>query len=185
MKIRITRNLLKKITNWKFVMFALLTVLLTVNILFFILNYNRSHPKIGYVDTAFLFSKFKMTHEMELRLKQMNESQEGQLKIQLNNINNTNSKIDSVAVSQKYQVEAQKIQNSNKEIAVQYNEQIWKQLNQYVKEYGEMNHFTVLLGANGAGSVMAADSTLDQTNMILAYANKRYEGQNAINHESN
>jgi outer membrane protein len=135
---------------------------------------------MGYVDMGTLYSNFKMKKEMEARMDQIVKSKEGELQSLVNDlkkkIKNPN---DSNKITTEFQLEKHKKANDTKEIASKYNDQIWKQLNQYIKEYSELNHYTVILGANGTGSVMAADSSINLTQSIISYANMRYNGSNS------
>jgi outer membrane protein len=54
---------------------------------------------------------------------------------------------------------------------------IWTQLNQYITEYGKTKDYEYILGANGSGSLMYADSTLNITEEVTAFANKKYSGK--------
>ena len=58
----------------------------------------------------------------------------------------------------------------------QYDDQILSQLNQYVKDYGNENHYQYIFG-NTAGSIMQADETLNLTAPITQYVNERYAGK--------
>jgi outer membrane protein len=58
-----------------------------------------------------------------------------------------------------------------------YNEGIWKQINVYLKEYGTEHGYSFIYGANGNGSIMFADSTLEISKDVIPYLNKRYSGE--------
>lgn len=58
----------------------------------------------------------------------------------------------------------------------QYDDQILNQLNQYVKDYGNENHYQYIFGNTG-GSIMEADESLDLTAPITQYVNERYAGK--------
>jgi len=58
----------------------------------------------------------------------------------------------------------------------QYDDQILGQLNQYIKDYGNENHYQYIFG-NTAGSVMQADETLNLTAPLTQYVNERYAGK--------
>jgi outer membrane protein len=67
--------------------------------------------------------------------------------------------------------------NDALKIKNEYQEQIWKQLNQYIREYGEQNGYSFIHGAMGNGNLMYAAESKDLTKDILAFCNKRYAGK--------
>ncbi len=58
-----------------------------------------------------------------------------------------------------------------------FQEQILNQLNQYVKDFGEENEYTVILGADGSGSVMYAKQGIEITTDVINFINKKYKGK--------
>ena len=68
-------------------------------------------------------------------------------------------------------------ESRNKELQGKYLDQIWTQINQYVKEYGKDNHYDFILGATGNGTIMFANDKNDITKEVLTYINKRYDGK--------
>ena len=55
---------------------------------------------------------------------------------------------------------------------------VWNRLNDYITEYAQANNLKIILGANGNGNVMFGEKSIDITNQILEYSNKKYEGNN-------
>lgn len=68
-------------------------------------------------------------------------------------------------------------EEDNEKMVKQYDENIIKQLNQYVKDYGEKNKYQFIYGADGSGNLMYADSTYDLTKKIIEYVNERFNGE--------
>lgn len=66
--------------------------------------------------------------------------------------------------------------NSNQKQQQEYNAVLWKQINQYLEEYGIENNFDFILGASGNGNIMFADTTLNVTDDVVKYINKKYAG---------
>jgi outer membrane protein len=56
-------------------------------------------------------------------------------------------------------------------------DELWKQINEYVQQFGKENHYKVILGANGTGSLMYSDKALDITPELTSYINSRYAGE--------
>ncbi len=59
---------------------------------------------------------------------------------------------------------------SNKEINVK----IWERLNPVIEQYGKDKQLMLLIGANGAGSLLYADEKRDLTDDLTDYVNKKY-----------
>ncbi|MCG8319721.1 MAG: hypothetical protein MI921_09480 [Cytophagales bacterium] len=58
----------------------------------------------------------------------------------------------------------------------QYTMEIWKQINQYISDYGHANDLNFIYGATGSGNLMFARDAYDITEEVIEYCNKRYEG---------
>jgi len=57
-----------------------------------------------------------------------------------------------------------------------YSDELWKQINQYVSDFGDQYDYDVILGALGNGSLMYGKEHVDITEEVLTYINKRYQG---------
>lgn len=53
---------------------------------------------------------------------------------------------------------------------------IWKRLNPLIQEYGKENKYKMIFGANGTGNLLYSDSSLDISNSLINYVNKKYNG---------
>lgn len=53
---------------------------------------------------------------------------------------------------------------------------IWKRLNPLIQEYGKENKYKMIFGANGTGNLLYSDSSLDISNSLIIYINKKYNG---------
>jgi outer membrane protein len=71
----------------------------------------------------------------------------------------------------------QQFDDDNQDMSKQYTEEIMKQLNEYVRDYGKANGYTYILGAQGSGSIMSADDKNDITTTVLEYVNEKYKGK--------
>ncbi|HYG50803.1 MAG TPA: OmpH family outer membrane protein [Flavobacteriales bacterium] len=61
--------------------------------------------------------------------------------------------------------------------AREMDEKIWKQINQYVKDYGEEKGLDIVFGTSGTGNIMYAKGDLDITDELVMYINKKYLGK--------
>jgi Skp family chaperone for outer membrane proteins len=67
-------------------------------------------------------------------------------------------------------------EQDNQRALQETNVKIWKQINQYIKDYGEQNGYDYIYGADGTGTLMYADKKNDITTDVSLYVNKRYAG---------
>lgn len=51
---------------------------------------------------------------------------------------------------------------------------IWKRLNPLIQEYGREKKYKMILGANGSGTLLYSDSTLDISDDLIKYVNDEY-----------
>lgn len=51
---------------------------------------------------------------------------------------------------------------------------IWKRLNPLIQEYGRAKKYKMILGANGSGTLLYSDSTLDISDDLIKYVNDEY-----------
>ncbi len=142
----------------------------------------------GYViiDNTKIYDGFKMKihYQKEIENRMLTErnildSMRIELKIlHLKSQNNPNDKTLAKEVEIKnnelnvFQVRAKA---NAEELAEKYENQIWSQINQYVREYGKKNKFKMIFGAAGDGSIMYVDENADYTNVVLNYINEKYE----------
>jgi Skp family chaperone for outer membrane proteins len=57
-----------------------------------------------------------------------------------------------------------------------YDSQIWKQINQFAKDYGDEKGYDYIFGAQGNGTLMYAAKGHDITDELSAYINAKYKG---------
>ncbi len=144
--------------------------------------------KVAFIDANKVFEEFEMKKQLSVDFDNI----ESQRKLSLDSMalqlqmleQKLNSGSKEKNLLQLYQYKAQEygqrrkaIENANETLLEKYNSQIWTQLNQYVKEYGEQHHYDYVLGATGDGSIMYATSKNDITNEVIKYVNQQYNGK--------
>ncbi len=146
-----------------------------------------SIEKTVYVDSSRVFSDFKMTQELNTRLSNTQETRQvildslelrvRQLSIQQNaRPADLELQASLGQAVEELRFKSDRFQEDNQRQLQTYQDQIWKQLNQYIGDFREMNGYAYVLGATGSGNLMAANPSLDITNEIIAFVNQRYEG---------
>jgi len=160
-------------------------------ILFVLVGYlfitSGKKTEIVYVELESVYNNFDMKKELETKLtnvQQMRKSILDSMKIKLNAFSMSIKSPKEVKAIQDFQIRKQeylaKKQNfdeDNQNTTQAYTAQIWKQINQYAKDYGKSHEYTVILGGDGEGTLMYADETKNITTEIIKYINERYKGE--------
>jgi outer membrane protein len=151
-------------------------------------------PKTAYVNLAKLYEGFELKKELE---KQLTTVQQSRSKI-LDSLQ-LNLDIQSRALQQLSQTKDKEIfdqkassfeasrnelayrkrsfDEDNAQLLQQFEQQIWKQINKYVKDYGDSKGYTYILGGDGNGSVMYAGKGQEVTDELIGYVNAQYKGE--------
>ena len=146
-------------------------------------------PKIAYINTAEVYNDFALKKELESKLDDTQAKRKSildSLKVSLQGLSMRMEKKEKPSteeieefnyVRQQYIKAEQEFSEDNQALADQYSEQIWKQLNQYIADYGKEHGYKYILGANGEGVVMYADESDNITAKMMEYVNIRYGGK--------
>ena len=147
-----------------------------------------SEPKVAFVHVQEVYNEFEYKKELENKYERVQSSRTrilDSLEIQINALatNIQNSEANREMNMQNYQYLVAQYQEKKKNfsednsiISEKYTEQIWKQLNQYIKEFGEQKGYAFIHGADGSGSVMYAAKGYNITDQLKEYVNERYLG---------
>jgi len=165
----------------KTILFALL--LTTV-----LISCGDSNPKIVYVDSAKLYTEFQLTQELSKKMdetfgirKQMLDSLELEVYSLSRQIEAEEGKNkERIALfdmkRSEYAMKKQQFEEDNQLQSQQYNEQVTKQFNQYMNDFGKEKGYDIILGATGDGGIMYANETIDVTEEALKFINEKYNG---------
>jgi outer membrane protein len=148
--------------------------------------YNQ--PKTAYVDLTKLYDGFEYKKELEKQLTKVQEARQNildslELKLKVMSKQLTAATTKDAAklkefteLKEEYLTKKDQYDTDNEETTTTYTSQIWKQLSQYVQDYGKANKYTYIFGAAGSGSLMYANSSEDITDVVLVYVNEQYKG---------
>jgi outer membrane protein len=133
---------------------------------------------ICVVDNKKLFEDFTMTKE----IKKQGELYLKKRKITLDSLNVQFALAETEELKQHlYQViikEQEEMQSFNETYNNEETTKIWKRIEGYVKEYGKVKEFDIIIGSQLQGDVLYVDDKKDITVDLLNYINKKYEGFN-------
>jgi outer membrane protein len=161
-------------------LWTLLVLLVGSNLLLILQSHNQLH-KVGYVKLAEVYGKFKMREDLEKQVMQIQKQREEVLynmkaEIMSQEKEKKESEKGTKLTDVDFRQKVAEFQEEDKKIVSDFDKRLWKQLNQYIQEYSGENHYDLLLGADGSGTMMAADESLNKTSEVIAYVNKRYQG---------
>ena len=139
--------------------------------------------RVAYVKTAIVFNDFKMKKALEAEYKKVENLRKVQLDSMMLILNMIHKEKDFKGKNefldyktQEYKAKQQEFEESNIALTEKYNEQIWNQLNQYIKDYGDKNSYDFIYGSSGDGNLMYAADRNDITQDVTNYVNVKYEG---------
>jgi outer membrane protein len=153
-----------------------------------------TRPKTAYVNLTQLYNEFELKKNLEQELttvQQLRQKTLDSLELGLKSLSRNIQAIDAIKLKDEYNTRMAEFENRKQEylykqksfgddnanLSDRFSSQIWKQLNQYVKDFGEANHYTYIMGGDGTGSMMYANQSDDLTQTLVAYTNSRYKGE--------
>lgn len=151
-----------------------------------------SSSKTAYVNLGKIYNEFELKKSLESKYKNL-ETLRGSildsLGMQLNYLSTRIQAEKGVSQEEKenymqqyemkrqdYLLKQKNFSESNEAAMKSYTDQIWSQINQYVKDYGKTNGYTYIFGTDGTGAMMYGESSLDITDKMVVYVNERYKG---------
>lgn len=125
--------------------------------------------KSAFVFNEQVFNAFKGKIELEKKIKSMEEANakvlDSLLKLPMNERN--------ILL---YEEEKQRFALTVQHLSGKYTADVWERINEYVSAYGEEHGYDYIFGASGDGSLMYARNDNDVTVDVIAYINRKYEG---------
>lgn len=151
-------------------------------VILFIVGLPRTQ-KVAFINTSKVFSEFKMKKVLESDFKKvenMRKEQLDSLLLELKLLNRNAKSLEDKSIleykKEEFTLKRDEFGKANDALTEKYNEQIWNQLNQYIKDYGEKNGYDFIYGASGDGTLMYASEKKDVTAEIVLYVNQKYDG---------
>jgi len=170
-------------TKLKKILFIVIPVLLIGLGIFWL---KQNSKKIGYVNNSFIYDGFKLKKELETKYNNVQLARQNLLdsikfKIQYISLKGKQiSEDDRIIINdlqRSYLTKEKEFNRDNQLTADEYSNQIWKQINQFISDYGKENNFDYILGATGQGSIMYSDEKNDISKDVLNYINNKYAGE--------
>lgn|ERR1019366_2738940 len=168
--------------------FSILLAVFLLAVISWMIYQNQTKPKTGFVLIQDVYNGFCMKKEFEKKYtqttnarKKILDSLSFELKILLKRIETEKEKNKSTIEEfntkrAEYVQRKQNYEEDNTALSKQYDQEILTQLNQYVKDYGEQNHYTYVFGNDGNGSLMYAAEAKNITKEVIEFVNNKYKG---------
>lgn len=166
-----------------------IALLLSLTAIFFCYK-NYGKTRIAFVVSVNLYNEFDYKKEVEKKyveevkrrestLDSLYSELQGLYELQKQNGDkNNNKELDELKRKElEFNRKKQEILASNQKLARKYDEEIWKQLNQYIQDYSELSKFDIIFGAKGDGDILGAKKNLDITDDVILYVNDRFNGK--------
>ncbi len=164
----------------------LLFTLLFFAIAWLVYKNSVSNKKMAYISSNKIFEEFAYKKELESDLKKIQMVKQGyldslKLKIQTLSIKEKNVVKDDIIkldeLKKMYLLKENQFNQESEYLFQEYNDKIWKQLNQFIEDFGKENKYDYLFGTSGQGNIMYASQNEDVTEPVLKYVNEKYLGK--------
>jgi outer membrane protein len=152
-------------------------LLISLLIVFIVLNYTLKQPKIVYVDNIKLFDNFNMTKELK-------KSGEKEFNIKKATVDSLYAKLqypeippsDKKVLMQQFVQQKEELEQFNQYFAAEQSSKIWARIKSYSVEFSNENEYQLIIGSENKINVLFANEDIDVTNNFITYINKKYEG---------
>ncbi|OEK09138.1 hypothetical protein A8C32_10410 [Flavivirga aquatica] len=156
------------------------TVLILTIIVIALVSYLRFNNKeeIVYVNNVRLFNGFNMTKDIKTTEETKINKQAKELDLLYVKLKSLTEEEQSLNKNLQQQIayKSKALQELQDNYTHNLSQNVWKRLNDYIKEYAKTRSFKIIVGTSGNGNVMFAEESIDITNEILEFSNKKYEG---------
>ena len=143
--------------------------------------------KIAFVDLDEVFNGFDMKVELQQKLERELKEKEEVLDSILFDLSVAKTKAESPEAAEEVKMQYLRLQDYffkekkayeqySAEQTAMYDEQIIKQMSQYIEDFGKANQYKVILGKNNTGNVLYGDAGIDVTEALMAAINAEYQG---------
>ena len=155
-----------------------------------VLFYIHTREKIAFIKTDEIFNDFQLKKELEKELTVFRDKKgnlldslsamlkvKGEFISQEKNESNKKKKIEEYYGLEKiYKNKKEQLDSQEEQLVNNFNQQIYKQINEYTQEYGEKNNYKFIFGTTTEGNIMYAGKSEDITHQVNDYINSKYQG---------
>lgn len=151
-----------------------LIIVLTALIL---LNLFQPKTKILYVDNVKVFENFSMTKELQRNgQKEFNKRKSSLDSLYTKLESDETSGAQKQALMQQFIKEKEELNQFNDFYSSEQSSKIWARIKSYSAEFSNENNCNIIIGSDNKSNILFADQSIDVTNDLITYINKKYEG---------
>ena len=161
--------------KWQILTFINL-ILLGVLSVVCLINYLNPSNDIVYVDNVKLFDEFQMTKEMKSIGEKEFSSKKKELDTLYAKLQGNLEQNEKEFLMKQFIEQREAFDQFNQTFVLEESDKIWIRINNYAKEFSKDNNFKIVIGSENKRDVLFADETVDVTNELLKYINKKYAG---------
>ncbi len=145
--------------------------------------------RLGYIDNVKVYENFQLKKELASQLQQFTSRQDRELdslNLQINQLaqqldreqpkDKDLARAELTALLNEAESKSRAFAEDRARITNEFDEQVWTQVNQFVRDFGEAEEYDYIYGLTGDGSLMHAPESEDLTNEVIVYINERYHG---------
>jgi len=134
-----------------------------------------TREKVVYIDLGKLQDNYKLKKDLEEKAKSTllvikNAIDSFSMIKKMEGTGSRNTDVDTNIARLQYE-----FQRYYNESNVEISNKIWERLNPVIKRYGEEHSYGIIMGANGAGTVLYGEGRYDVTDNLINYINADYE----------
>ncbi len=143
-------------------------------------------PRTAYVNLPQVYDQFLLKKNYERQLIDLNQSTQfmldslqSKIEVAIGQYEQQPSEQQQVQIEtmqREYFHKQQTIDEDKEKLVEQYEGHIWRQLNQFIRDYSEKENYDYLLGSSGEGTIMGGKASFDLTEEIIVYVNRRFNG---------
>lgn len=172
--------------NYKLYILVLINIFIVTG--YFIYDI-ATKPKYGYVDLKIAFDQFQLKKDLESKYLVITKERKKVLDSLYVELEKFSYELNSSKDPQKEKIiafnkqkedfysKSKQFEEDNNALTGKYDSEVINQLNQYVKDFGEVHNYTFIFGSNMDGSIMQAKEQNNVTEEIVAFINDRYNGK--------
>ena len=171
--------------GWKAIVFGL--IILAIGVTIGTVISIKQIPKTAYINVNEVYNDFQFKKELEVKLnntklarKAILDSLNLKLNLLVKDIEITGETPEKIyrfeMVKEEYILKTERFTEDNQALTTKYNDEIWLQLNTYIKDYGNEHDYAYIFGAGGTGNIMHALKKNEITSEVSKYVNAKYNG---------
>lgn len=152
---------------------AVITVLfIAVMFLFF---YSKT-ASVVYVNNKKLFDDFRMTKEIKLSGEKLVQEKQKELQLVYEKLQAVKNPNEKALLANEFEKKRSDLEMFNQTYGAEQTEKIWERINSYSVEFSKSKNYKLIIGSESNRSLIYGDESLDVTNDLLKFINKKYEG---------